>query len=287
MSIKNLLVSLTPPILISTLKSVRKGLQRTPVKVTQLEKIHIYNNRDSQPEEIVIREGIKVKVHPTCRESFEYFCFRSPDSVEELDLFLKRTYGKTKLLDIGSLHGIFSLAFTAGFPERVALAVDASPMAFPKLLYNIHRNAPQRIQAAEYAISNSAGVLKMHYEWEHAVANGKSDGKKLISVDKITGDQLCKERGFEPDVIKIDVEGHEVKVCKGLASTISTFRPLIFLEIHPARIKDENELLSELLDFLGNLDYSATRTDERPITFDENAKTEEDIRILFGPTPAI
>ena len=63
--------------------------------------------------------------------------------------------------------------------------------------------------------------LRMHYEWEHAVAAGNDPGEgNHLAVTKRTGDDLCAELALAPDVIKIDVEGHEVKVIKGLMETL-------------------------------------------------------------------
>jgi FkbM family methyltransferase len=45
------------------------------------------------------------------------------------------------------------------------------------------------------------------------------------------GDDLVFKEGFNPpQIIKIDTEGHELSVLKGLARTISTYLPVIFFE---------------------------------------------------------
>lgn len=58
-----------------------------------------------------------------------------------------------------------------------------------------------------------------------------------------------------PDVIKIDVEGHELKVINGLIQTIRVIRPLLFLELHPEMIRRENDNISDLLTFFENAGY--------------------------------
>jgi FkbM family methyltransferase len=128
--------------------------------------------------------------------------------VKEMDLFLELTRNKNTLLDVGALHGVFSLAFTANHPNRTSLAVDASPFAFARLLYNIHSNPSCRILSSEAALSDHKTFLKMNYEWEHAVAS-RNQVDNQLTVQALTGDELCQTKSFFPDVIQIDVEGLE------------------------------------------------------------------------------
>jgi len=54
---------------------------------------------------------------------------------------------------------------------------------------------------------------------------------------------------YGPDLIKIDVEGHELPVLKGCYLTITEFNPIIFYEAHGSD-------LAEIYDYLTNLDYT-------------------------------
>src|SRR5262249_12911497 len=157
------------------------------------------------------------------------------------DFFLRTAVEKKRLLDIGALHGIFSLVFASQGTDRRVLAVEASPVAFARLLYNVHKNEFQNIEPVECALSDVNGVLRMHYEWEHLVAANTLPDAHSIEVPVKSGDHLCQERRFCPDVVKIDVEGHEIKVLKGLWETLENNRPLIFLELHPTRIREEGD----------------------------------------------
>jgi hypothetical protein len=96
----------------------------------------------------------------------------------------------------------------------------------------------------------------MYYEWSHAVAAPTNEGGENIDgVDMTTGDKVCADRAFAPDVIKIDVEGHEVKVLSGLQGILSQYHPLIFLEVHPQRIVAEGDSLEELCSRLEGAGY--------------------------------
>jgi FkbM family methyltransferase len=201
---------------------------------------------------------------------------------DEMDTFLSETNDSKQFLDIGALHGIFSLAFAARSPDRRVLAIDASPVAFARMLYNIHANKLENIKAVECAVSGGAGKLRMHYEWEHAVAAGTTD-KGVIEVAANSADNICEENTFSPDAIKIDVEGHEIKVLKGLTRTIRQSNPIIFLEVHPSRILQEGDSISEIESIFSQLGYTATRLDGRPFQLSSLTQQVADERLVLRP----
>ena len=48
-----------------------------------------HRNEGREADEIVVRDGIRFKVHPEARGSLEEFCYGSPEQVEELDAFIR------------------------------------------------------------------------------------------------------------------------------------------------------------------------------------------------------
>lgn len=256
--VKEFLKQLTPPILLAAKRALFERPSTETPEQRRFRTRHEELNREMGRDEICIRSGLNLKLHPESRDAFEAFCYSYPEMVEEMDCFLRLTLDTRKLLDIGALHGIFSLVFMAAAPDRRAVAVDASALAFARLLYNIHKNQFSDISPIECAMSDEAGVVRMHYEWEHAVAAGTEvEGPAGLLVEKRTADSLCASLNFDPDVIKIDVEGHEVKVLKGLRLTLQRCRPLVFLEIHPYHVQMEHDRLQEVEELFSGLGYRA------------------------------
>ena len=246
---------------------------------------HEERNAGCPADEIVLRSGLRLNIHPDSRYSFEEFCYRSPEQVDELDAFVAESADKRRLLDVGAKDGLFSLVFAAPDPTKEALAVDASPVAFARLLYNMHRNDGARIVAAECALSAEAGFLEMHYDWEHAVAGAGPPGARLLRVESRTGDSLCAAHSFAPDVIKIDVEGHEVQVVRGLRETIRRQSPLLFLEVHPLMISrdEQNGRVVELIDTLVELGYPTAEIRGRIAPTEELGNLREIERLILRP----
>lgn len=240
-------------------------------------------NEGAAPDEVVLREGIRLKVHPVARGTFEGFCYWAPETVDEFDVFLANTHDRHALLDAGALHGVFSLVF-ARDPAKRALAVDASPIAFATLLYNINRNAATNVTAVECALSDSDGELEMHYDGDYAVV-GDDRGAGALPVPSRSGDSLCAEHAFEPDAVKIDVEGHELRVLQGLRATIARNRPLLFLELHPALIAQspENGTVSDVVEELRSLGYSRFEHGGRTLPVEALTELVHIERLLLRP----
>jgi FkbM family methyltransferase len=227
---------------------------------------------------MIFREGIRLRIHPDCAEPFEFFRTKDPNCVAEIDTFLRLTKDKHRLLDVGALHGVFSLVFAA--QGKRAVAVEPSPLAFARLLYNIHANDFDKVAPAECALSDRSGTLSMVYEWEHAVA---TLGEPTLTARCRPGDDLCAELGFAPDVVKIDVEGHEVKVLRGLAQTLESCSPLVFLELHPAWIERSGDRVENALEPLEELGYTPRDLAGLPISFGDLFAGRDVRRIVFEP----
>lgn len=228
-------------------------------------------------DELCIREGIVLKPHADSFYPFEFFCWRSPEMAVELNCFIEYAKGRKSLLDIGALHGIFALVFAEMNKEGQAYAFEPAPNAFEILKHNT--SGYDNIKVFKRAISEGYGVLDMHMEWDHYVVGG--DGNGLLAKC-FSGDTFCSDYGLI-DTLKIDVEGHELKVLRGLTKTIAKYHPVIFLELHPQRVVNEGDTVKEVIDFLQEWDYRAidSRTNE-PISFEEiEAEKIIDLRLIL------
>ena len=281
MTFRQLVKDLTPPVLLRMKRRLMPFGQESH-KGRSLRLSHERLNQGVRGNVLRLRPGIDLRMHPEAIAAAKSFCYVSPAMVEEMDSFLALTADKRRFLDIGSLHGIFSLAFAAAHPEGQVLAIDASPIAFSKLLYNVHANRFANIQTVECAVSDAPGILRMHYEWEHAVSAGtQDDAPEVMGVEKRTGDDLCESHDFIPDAIKIDVEGHEMKVLRGLSNVLSRNRPLVFLEIHPRRLIEDGDSVAAVAAYFFDKGYRAQGSDGRSMSRFEIEKLQLDERVVF------
>ena len=132
--------------------------------------------------------------------------------------------------DIGANRGDFTLAaLSKGYD---VIAIEPAPKVFNKLVSNFIYNP--RVTPLRFAVSatdydrvefyeaNEDGLSTLNQDWltnEAMPYNGKPF--RTISATTITLDKLALIYGV-PDLIKIDVEGAEWHVFKGLSSKMGT-----------------------------------------------------------------
>lgn len=117
-----------------------------------------------------------------------------------------------------------------------------------------------QIECLQEAVSNAKSNGARNLRWRCAVAGsraGKSrpvpspadslarrfskDGHSFRGARRARGtthhlirvDQWIQDIQFEPDLVKIDVEGAELDVLKGMSRLLARRRPVLFLELHP------------------------------------------------------
>jgi FkbM family methyltransferase len=150
--------------------------------------------------------------------------------------------------DIGANWGWISLpaARIVGSSGRV-IAVEPSPSNADWLKRHIALNQCEKIVTVlEAAVCDKNGdsvtfnLLNDGCSPSNSLmfsssVNGESpDISQQISVPAITLDSLLAEQGRAPKLVKIDVEGAELKVLKGATKLLSTdAAPILLLAVHP------------------------------------------------------
>jgi len=137
------------------------------------------------------------------------------------------------VLDIGANIGNHSLAF-ATVASQVH-AFEPLPHIFQLLQDNINTNQLTNVTAHQVALSDQGGedtlymVLKGNFG--ASSFDKRTEGVEPVQVSKVTGDQYLEGLTLPKlDLIKIDVEAHEVFVLRGLRHTLETHLPFITME---------------------------------------------------------
>ncbi|HEV2718823.1 MAG TPA: FkbM family methyltransferase [Thermoanaerobaculia bacterium] len=138
------------------------------------------------------------------------------------------------VFDIGANVGAhtFSLADLAGSSGHV-YAFEPTEYAFGKLMRNLSLNPRLRnVVASRVALSDH----NAEEEWELR-ATWRPDGRHSsyrTRVEVVRLDDWCRRNAIERvDLIKLDVDGHEMAVLAGGRTMIATSLPTIVLEIGP------------------------------------------------------
>jgi FkbM family methyltransferase len=176
---------------------------------------------------------------------------RSGDSVM-LREFVSRARRARGTVDVGANAGLYTYHAAAVSPQVPLLALEPIVELAELLRANLYRNGRAAARVANVAASDMAGEAEFFVadsdevsslQSNHVQAYEGSAGSRRL-VRTATLDQLVGERGFEHvDLIKIDVEGHELSVLRGATETLRTHRPALFLEVKSANADDARALL--------------------------------------------
>ena len=178
----------------------------------------------------------------------------------EMRSFLDIAATRKCFIDIGSLFGIFALAFTT-YSDKVAYAIEPSDGPFQVLCRNIACNKERRIVPHKILFADSVGQLGGRMEWMHFVVDAAGE----LKAPATTLDEFCRQNNVRPDCLKIDTEGFEERVLRGGVNTISQCRPLIFLEAHRGMLGRYGNSAESLAQLLEQLRYDMFGLDLQPI----------------------
>ncbi len=184
------------------------------------------------------------------------------DSLAFINQILARM-NQPVVLDIGANIGNHTLSF-ANRAGKV-FAFEPVPTVFALLAQNVEQNALQNVEIANIALSNCNEQAQLFMATDGNVGASSFDKRteqvEPVTVTKRVGDEWVRELELEQiDLLKIDVEGHELFVLLGLEQTIRRHRPFIMMEwadpVSMQRLKDSNILHELLADYrikvLGN-----------------------------------
>jgi FkbM family methyltransferase len=162
-------------------------------------------------------------------------------------------------IDIGANIGYYVLleARLVGQQGKV-IAVEPVPQNAELLLHNLKVNGYANVSFQQIAISDRNGTLPLHLSeksnWHslHPVPWATSD----LSVQVCTLDTLLAGQALRSvDLVRMDLEGHELAVLNGMLGTIEKYSPRILVEIHPHIVGPES--MVQYLKHLKALGYSA------------------------------
>lgn len=159
------------------------------------------------------------------------------------------------ILDVGANIGFHTLYFAelTGKMGKV-IAFEPIPINFNALQKNINLNDFNQILIINKALGNTNTLLNIHINPETqnpGAFNLFDDGVKNLTIACVRGDDYLNESGSRRvDFIKVDVEGFELEVFKGLEQTIKQFMPIIIFEYdknYQAKINDDPKAIFHFL----------------------------------------
>ena len=158
------------------------------------------------------------------------------------------------VFDIGANVGYFTLSCSklAGQNGKV-YSFEAIPGTAEILEKNYHLNSLKNITLYKKAVSDKTEKTTFlipnkgeNHTMASMVWHKEDPSVKKVSVDSIVIDENSELSKLSPSFIKIDVEGAEAFVLKGMKSVLKKKSPIIFIECSEAGRKESWVLLTSL-----------------------------------------
>jgi FkbM family methyltransferase len=151
--------------------------------------------------------------------------------------------------DVGANVGQTTEALTT--LKAKVIVVEPNPMCLPTLKWQFGNN--RNVTIVEKALGAGPGSATLHFEGTASTASLRTDwpfeANSSRTVELTTLDALIAEFG-KPKLCKVDVEGFEVEVFKGLNQPI----PIVYFEMHKGELDRARTVLTKL----GSLGASCT-----------------------------
>jgi len=181
-------------------------------------------------------------------------------------LFLDALGRADLVLDVGAHVGYYTLLAADTRPETRIVAVEADPYNAAALAANVRRSGAH-VEVVGKAASDTSGRVVFHQNLgtvgSSLVRRPGAGPTREVEVDATTVDALAGEGPLGAVLAKIDVEGAERSVVRGMRETISRAAAVTALvEVNPRALAETGALPSDLVADLAALGLEVSYVDE-------------------------
>ncbi len=218
----------------------------------------------------VVRDGLKMRLDIS--NIVDWYMYFGLAEHARMNLY-KLIKPRAVVYDIGANIGDVTMHASRIVGESGhIISFEPFPATLKRLYEHVRMNELKNVRVFPVALGAAEDSFFME-EYEHnpgmnRIVTGTDIRSASVKVDvKVLDSLFVTENLPVPEVIKIDVEGFEMEVLRGAASTIRRYKPAIFLELSDNNLRVQNSSSRELLDFLEREGYSCTRADnDCPVT---------------------
>ena len=205
---------------------------------------------------ITLCSGIEAKLSPNFRHIKEY----EPEVMSTVSRLLKP--GDTAI-DVGAHIGLYTLLMGKRVGETGKVyAFEPASQSFAAVVEHVRLNRLMDIIEVHQLLVGDKMGTQLFFEdgikGTNRVGGSSFDDSGTIVVERqtIKLDDFLSSEGGLPNLIKIDVEGYELKVMLGLEKTIEASRCKIVCEMHADLWEPSGHSWVEMQEFLDRVGYS-------------------------------
>lgn len=149
---------------------------------------------------------------------------------------------KRTFIDVGANVGIWSFPMTEHFQKIIAYEPSKQNIEC------LRQNVSAKVEIREKAVANFAGVAEFHQAGKNC-GDGKLCREGVKSDYKVPVVSLDDENLEQVDLVKIDTQGWELEVLKGMINILQNQKPWVMIEV--------NETIDECCKLMESNGYEA------------------------------
>lgn len=176
-----------------------------------------------------------------------------------INLLVENLNSSKCFVDVGTHLGYYTCIASKFMPNGIIYGFEMDDLNYSLTKKNLELNEIKNTHIYQTAVTNLSGTVKYIRETRQpspifslSADTLQEENDHVITVKSITLDDFFKDKKTMPDVIKIDVEGAEMKVLEGMKHLMKHGNLKIFVEVHPQKLLNHqsstNEVILRLLD---------------------------------------
>lgn len=182
---------------------------------------------------------------------------------EFVSRFIDHAEDAEVIYDVGAYIGLYSLAAASSNPIATISAFEPQATNLEAIRGNIAANNFERIQVFPFALGDvRATETVVGSGSTSAMASEKVKEKGVAQEGNVVEvwplDWVVQWKQLSPpNIVKIDVEGYEAHVLRGMRGILQHDRPIVFLELHPKFLESFGSSAAWIERYMGELDYDS------------------------------
>jgi FkbM family methyltransferase len=170
------------------------------------------------------------------------------DEVVETEIIEQLVQPGQTFVDVGANRGWYTQIALACGAHQV-IAVEPDPDARRSLECMIEDKRTDRVTVVPKACAAESGVLRFVRDGSAALSHLEREGESGDDVEADTVDNIVADGPVH--IVKIDVEGAEAGVLRGMAGTLAERRPIVMVEVEPVLMASYDSCLADVSHLFG------------------------------------
>ncbi len=165
------------------------------------------------------------------------------------------------IIDVGTNIGWVALNFAKIAGTGKVIGFEPDPFNYAVCKTNSDQNALPNLTILPIGLGETSAEVMMEVRTPgnrggNRIALNDGSGSVSVKIKRLDGiDEITRLHSV--NLIKLDVEGYELKVLRGAIKTIQKHKPILFIEVDDDNLKDQGDSAKDLISLLEKNGYNS------------------------------